>query len=224
MARSLAAVLNEGNPNKVPTAVQSARMGDILALSPRKASGVVTAGILSLPENARAAAILSARVTAGTTLGPKTPAVPAASASGVPATTLVTTSPEGHVSFNVATDAPSAAEVVYVAEEGDIIEEVIPVVPGTGVGTPLAGKTLVRLLSATILTGGVTGACTVDQRGFAVATTLHAAASQTGAAVQFLAADAVTSARVKYIATPGVGAQSGKPAVVPALTTADKNF
>jgi hypothetical protein len=189
MARSLAAVLNEGNPNKVPTAVQSARMGDILALSPRKASGVVTAGILSLPENARAAAILSARVTAGTTLGPKTPAVPAASASGVPATTLVTTSPEGHVSFNVATDAPSAAEVVYVAEEGDIIEEVIPVVPGTGVGTPLAGKTLVRLLSATILTGGVTGACTV-----------------------------------KYIATPGVGAQSGKPAVVPALTTADKNF
>ena len=65
------------------------------------------------------------------------------------------------------------------------------------------------------------GACTVDQRRFAVATTKHAAASITGL-VQFLVADAVSSARVKYIATPGVG--TARAAVVPALDTVDKNY
>lgn len=222
--RALQAIMNEGNPNKVDAALQVARAGDIMRLSPCYIRAAVVAGILTLPENARASAILQARVTAGTTLGPKAPAVPAASATGIPATTLVTTSPEGHISFNVATDAPTAAEVTYIPEEGDIIEEVVVVVPGTGVGTPLAGKNIQRLLEATVLAGGVVGAATVDQRGFAVATTRHAAGSQTGAAVQFLAADAVTSARIKYIATPGIGSQSSKPPVVPAFMTADKNF
>jgi len=127
------------------------------------------------------------------------------------------------VSFNVATDAPSAAEVTYTAEEGDIIEEIIPVVPGTGVGTPLAGRSVRRLLAATQLAGTVTGTCTVDQRGFAVATTRHAAASATGAAVQFLVADAVSSALIRYIAMPGVG--NGAPAVLGTnLDVADKNY
>lgn len=202
--RSLRNILDEANPNKTDTAEQQARSGSMAALIPRFLRGTVTAGILTLPENARASAILGAFVRAGVTLGPKNPVVPAATASGIPATTNVTTSPEGHISFNVATDAPTDAEVTYVAEEGDIIEEVIPVVPGTGVGTPLASRNIKRLLSATVLTGGVVGACTVDQRGFAVATTRHAAASATGLA-QFLAADAVTTATIRYIATPGIG-------------------
>jgi hypothetical protein len=222
MARSLVDILNEGNPNKVGTALQQARGGSMLGLIARFAKGTVTAGILSLPENARAGAILAATVTAGTTLGPKTPVVPAATASGVPATTNVTISPEGHASFNVATDAPTAAEVIYVPEEGDVIEEVITVVPGTGVGTPLAGRNVRRLLEATALTGTVVGACIIDQRGFTVATTKHAAASITGAAVQFLAADAVTTARIKYIATPGIG--TARAALGGALSTADKNY
>lgn len=220
--RSLRDILNEANPNKTDTGLNAARAGSMLALVPRFIRGSVTAGILSLPENARAGSILAATVTAGTTLGPKTPSVPAASASGVPATTLVTTSPEGHISFNVATDAPSGAEVVYVPEEGDIIEEVIPVVAGTGVGTPLQGKNVRRLLEATILTGTVTGTCTVDQRGFTVATTRHAAASANGASIQFLVADAVTTARVKYIATPGVGPQ--RAALGTNLDTANKGY
>jgi uncharacterized membrane protein len=182
----------------------------------------VTAGILTLPESARASAILGAFVRAGSTLGPKSPTVPAATASGIPATTTVTTSPEGHVSFNVATDAVTDAEVTYVAEEGDVIEEVIPVVPGTGVGTPLAGRNIKRLLAATAITGGVVGACTVDQRGFAVATTKHAAASVLGLA-QFLAADAVTSATIRYIATPGIGNGTRAP-LGTNLDVADKPF
>jgi hypothetical protein len=220
--RDLQAILDEANPNKLPTAAQQARLGSMLALAPRFAKAAVVSGILTLPEDARAGAILAATVTAGTTLGPKTPAVPAATASGIPATTLVTTSPEGHISFNVATDAVTAAEVVYVKEEGEIFEEVITVVPGTGVGAPLQGRNIRRLLEATALTGGVVGACIVDQRGFTVATTKHAAASITGAAAQFLAADAVTSARIKYIATPGVGAT--KPALGATLDLVDKNY
>lgn len=202
--RTLRNILDEANPNKTDTAMQQARAGSGLALIPRFVLGTVTAGILTLPESARAAYILGAFARAGTTLGPKNPVVPAASASGVPATTNVTTSPEGHISFNVATDALTSAEVTYVAEEGDIIEEVIPVVPGTGVGTPLAGRNVKRLLAATALAGTVTGTSTIDQRGFAVATTRHAAASAAGL-VQFLAADAVSSALIRYIATPGVG-------------------
>lgn len=220
--RSLRQILDESNPNKALTAAQQARLGSLLDLSPRLAKGTVTSGILTLPEDSRAGAILAATVTAGTTLGPKTPVIPAATASGIPATTTVTTSPEGHISFNVATDAPTAAEVVYVKEEGEVIEEVIPVVPGTGVGNPLQSRNVRRLLEATALTGGVLGACVIDQRGFAVATTKHAAASITGAAVQFLAADAVTSARIKYIATPGVGAT--KAALGVNLDVADKGY
>jgi len=220
--RSLRNILDESNPNKSDAGLQLARVGSMLALIPRFIKGTVTAGILTLPESARASAILMARVTAGTTLGPKNPVVPAATASGIPATTNVTTSPEGHVSFNVATDAPSAAEVLYVPEEGDVISEIIPVVPGTGVGTPLASRQAKRLLEATALVGTVTGACIVDQRGFAVATTKHAAAKEDGT-IQFLAADAVSSALVKYIATPGVGNGTKAP-LGTNLDTADKPF
>lgn len=222
MARSLANILDEGSVGKIPNAANQARLGSLLHQVNRFAKGTVTAGILSLPIDARAGQILAATVTAGTTLGPKTPVIPAATASGVPATTQVTVSPEGHASFNVATDAPSAAEVIYVVEEGDVVEDVIAVVPGTGVGTPLAGRGIRRLLEATALTGTVIGACIVDQRGFAVATTKHAAASITGLAAQFLIADAVSSARIKYIATPGVG--TARPALGTNLDTADKNY
>ncbi len=221
-SRSLRDICNEANPSKLESGLQQARLGTLLALVPRVIRGTVTAGILTLPENARAAAILAAFVRAGSTLGPKTPVVPAATAAGIPATTNVTTSPEGHVSFNVATDAPSDAEVHYVPEEGDIIEEVIPVVPGTGVGTPLAGRNIKRLLAATAITGGVVGACVIDQRGFAVATTKHAAASVLGLA-QFLIADAVTSATIRYIATPGIGNGTKVP-VGTNLDLADKPY
>lgn len=220
--RSLRDILNEANPNRIDSGLQQSRLGSALALLPRFIKGTVTSGILTLPENARAGAILAARVTAGTTLGPKSPVVPAATASGIPATTNVTTSPEGHISFNVATDAPTAAEAIYVPEEGDVVEDVIPVVPGTGVGTPLASRQARRLLSATVLTGGVTGDCIVDQRGFAVATTKHVAAKEDGT-IQFLAADAVTSARVRYIATPGVGNGTKAP-IGSNLDTADKPY
>lgn len=220
--RSLRDILNEANPNKTDTGLQLARAGSLLARVPRFIKAAVATGILSLPENARASAILAARVTAGTTLGPKNVVVPAASASGVPATTNVTTSPEGHISFNVATDAPTEAEVEYLPEEGDVVEEVIVVVPGTGVGTPLSSRKARRLLEATALVGTVTGACVVDQRGFTVATTKHAAAKEDGT-IQFLAADAVSSARVKYIAIPGVG-NGTRAALGTNLDTADKTF
>lgn len=221
-SRSIRDGLNEANPNKTDTFLNLARSGSLMSQVVRFIKGTVAAGILTLPENARAGQIIAATVTAGVTLGPKTPVVPAATASGIPATTNVTVSPEGHVSFNVATDAPTSAEVMYAPEEGDVVSDVIPVVPGTGVGVPLAGRNIRRLLEATAVTGGVVGACIVDQRGFAVATTKHAAGSITGAAVQFLAADAVTSALIKYIATPGVG--TAKAALGTNLDVVDKNF
>lgn len=204
MARLLLDAFNDGNPNKLANAANVGRLGTILRGGRRFIKGTVTNGILSLPLAARAAHILGARVTAGTTLGPKTPVVPAATASGVPATTNVTLSPEGHISFNVATDAPTAAEVEYIAEQGAIYTEVIAVASNSGV--PLAGRNVKRLLSVTSLAGTLTGALVVDQRGTAPATG-HAAAKQDGTGFSFNNSDAVTSASVTYIATVGVGTE-----------------
>ena len=206
MARTFSDVFNEGQLQKLANAAQASRLGTILRGGRRFVKGTVTNGILSLPLTARAAHVLSARVTAGTTLGPKTPVVPAATASGVPATTNVTLSPEGHISFNVATDAPSAAEVEYIAEQGAVYTEILPVASNSA--TPLAGRNVKRLLAATSLAGTLTGALVVDQRGTAPATG-HAAAKQDGTGFSFANADAITSVTVTYIATPGVGTELG---------------
>lgn len=217
MSRSLADILNEGNLNKVADAIKAGRVGTILKGLPQYFKGTVTSGILTLP--VPAATILSANALAGTTLGPKTPVIPAAGATGVPATTTVTTSPTGNASFNVATDALSSAEVLFLAETGETFTEVVAVASNTGV--PLASKNVKRLLAATSLAGTLVGALVVDQRGTAPATG-HAAAKADGTGFAFNSSDAVTSASVTYIATPGVGAT--KSDAVAALAVSDKNW
>lgn len=217
MTRSLADVINEGNLNKVGNALASGRVGTILKGGRQYFRGAVSAGILTLP--VPAAVILRAIATAGTTLGPKTPVIPAAGATGVPATTQVTISPTGNASFNVATDALTAAEVEFIAEEGEVFSEVLAVASNAAV--PLASKNVIRLLSATSLAGTLTGALVVDQRGTAPATG-HAAAKADGTGFAFNSADAVTSVSVTYIATPGVGAT--KADAVAALGVSDKNW
>jgi hypothetical protein len=217
MSRSTADILDEGGIGKIPPAMATGRVGTILKGQRQYFRGTVTAGILTLPTPA--AVILRAIATAGTTLGPKTPVIPAAGATGVPATTQVTISPTGNASFNVSTDALTAAEVEYLAETGQVFSEVLAVASNTGV--PLASKNVIRLLSATSLAGTLVGALVVDQRGTAPATG-HAAAKADGTGFAFNSSDAVTSVSVTYVATPGVGTAKGDP--VAALAVSDKNW
>lgn len=212
MSRTLAAVLNEANPNKLPVAAQVARLGSVLKLSPAFVRGAVASNVLALPEGRRAVAILYAYAVAGTVTGQLTPVVGPA-----PATTEVGITDDGQIAFQ-ATDAVTEAEVVYVSAEGEIFEEVIPI--ATNVGTPLASRKGLILLEAEALVGTVTGVAAVEARGTTPGTG-EAALTDEGD-VEFAAADAVTSARVKYVAAPGIG--TAKAAVVPALSVEDKDF
>jgi hypothetical protein len=214
MARSLRTILNAANPNNVDSALQAGRVGSVLALSARGVRGAVVANVLVLPENARAAAILEVRAVAGTAVGLFTPLATGAT----PVTTEAAINAVGNIVF-AAADAVTEAEVVYIAEEGDVTEDVIPVASNSG--TLLANRRAKRVLEVTRLVGTDIGVATVVGRGATPADN-QAAANAAGTAIVFNAADAVTSARVKYIAQPGYG--NAPPPVVPALDAALYDF
>lgn len=212
MSRSLKAILNEANPNKLPTAAQVLKLGTVLSGSPQFRKLTVTSHVAALPETAKAAQLLRVFATAGTSAGAKTVV------EGAPAAGQVAISPTGDVIFN-ATDAVTAAEVLYVAEEGPVVEEVVAV--AANVGTLLQSKAARVLLSAVALAGSSVGAKTVDYRAAAAAAG-EAAINAAGTGIVFAGADAVTSARVRYIATPGIGTTPADP--IASITTEDRDF
>jgi hypothetical protein len=203
MSRSLREILNEGNANKIPNAARDVRLGNALAVVPRYFRGTVTSHILTLPEASRAAVILRGYTTIGTTLGEVTPlksnAAPSSSLDAAP-------NALGNVLF-LAADAVTEAEILYVPYEGDVVEDVIAV--ASHVGTPLGSRAVALLLEAEALTGGSAGAKTIVARGTAAPSAGQAALLSLPTSVRFAAADAVTSARIKYIAAPGFGDITG---------------
>jgi hypothetical protein len=202
MGRTLKTIANQGDQNKLGAVFQAGRLGSAIALLPRFYKGAVASHVMTLPENARARVVLAAFATAGTVTGSMTP-VP----GGAPTTGQVGITATGNIVFATA-DAVTAAEVYYVTWDGEIIEEIVPVV--SHVATPSSGRGAALLLSATATTGGVVGNKTVDFRGAAIATG-EAGINLLGTGVTFATADTVTQARIKYVATPGVGV--GKPAI-----------
>lgn len=214
MPRTLKTILNESNPSKLGAAGQCAKMGTLLALSPRYVDSAVASHVLTLPEAARAIHILHCYATAGTVTGQMTPI----DNDGAPATTEVAVTPTGNIIFQ-ATDAVTAAEVLYLMCEGAIYEETVVV--ATNVGTLLGSRSGRLLLEATALVGTTTGAETIVARGTTPATT-QAALNDAGTGVVFAAADAVTRATIKYIAAPGIGSEDT--AVVPELDVSEWLF
>lgn len=213
MARSLKTIANQGDQNKLGAVFQAGRLGSAVHLIPRFFKGTVASNVLVLPQHARAAAVLTAFATAGTSAGAKTYV-----AGGTAAAGQVSINAVGNIVFN-GTDAVTAAEVIYVTVEGDIIEEIVPVV--SHVATPSFGRNAVLLLEAEALAGTLPGDKVVDLRGASIATT-EAGLNFAGTGVVFATADAVTSARIKYVATPGVGSQ--KPAIGANWDAADWAF
>lgn len=195
MSRSLKTILNEANANKLPSAAQQANLGSMLGLVARTIRAAVSSHKIVLPDDAKAVAVVAAFSTAGVLTGALSPTF------GAVTTGLVGVNNTGDILFATA-DAVTSADVVYLAMEGQVFEDYVPVVANSA--APLADRNISRLLEAESLTGTLTGALTVIARGGTVATG-QAAASLTGAAVSFFAANAVTTARIKYIAMPGVG-------------------
>jgi hypothetical protein len=93
-----------------------------------------------------------------------------------------------------------SVELVYVAAEGTIVTETVQVV--ASVATFLAGKTGIKVLSATVLAGIVLGAKATVKRATAPAAT-KVALSALGTGVTFNVADVVNgSASITYLARP----------------------
>lgn len=196
MSRSLRTILNESNANKADTALKLARAGDFLARVPRTLIAAVVGHKVVLPDNAKCEQVLSAFVTAGTVTGRFNPTYV------TPATTKdVAPNGAGDIVF-LAADAVTAVELTYLAFEGEIVEETGPV--AAGVFTPSGSRKAMCVLSATGLAGSVIGAKTPVLRAAAPATT-QVAVSLTGNIAFNSGTDALTSATVKYVATPGVG-------------------
>lgn len=195
--RTLRAIMDEGNPNKMADAARSLPMGRALSLVPRTYRGAVAGHILTLPESAKARVLLAAYSVAGTLTGELTPLQRGTAV----ATTEAAPNASGNILF-AAADAVTEAEVVYLAYEGEEVEDLL-VVSGD-VGTLLNGRAAAVLLEVTSLAGTLTGALTPTTRG-ATPTTGLAAIQDDPHAIEFAAADAVTSATVRYIAQPGEG-------------------
>lgn len=197
MARTEKNALNEANPNRLPSAAQFLPLGNALALLPRTVSGAVTANILALPEEARALVGLWAYATAGTAAGEKAYVI-----GGAPAAGEFSITPEGNLIFN-GTDAITAAQVAYIAIEGEVYEETAQVVGSSAALS--SGRVSALLLEAEVVTGLVPGAKAVQPRGTAAAAG-EAELNDLGTAVTFDATDVVAgTARLRYVIFPGTG-------------------
>lgn len=205
--RPLRDALNEANPNKIPTALQVVRVGDFIGGGTRYVRGTVASNTLTLPAGAKAMLLQGGFNIAGTGgVG----VIDVVAEDATLASGQAQVSPAGDIAF-FAADAITEAEVYYTALEAEPITVDITVVAATGVGalTPRAG---LRLVAAEALTGTVTGVATVIARAGTPASG-QAALSANGENVQFLIADAVTSARLTYIPQPGFGPTPASAAV-----------
>jgi hypothetical protein len=192
-----------------------ALLGSMLALVPRTRRFTVTSNKITLPDNAKANVILCCYVTAGTVSGQFTPVY-----DSTPATTQVSTNAQGDIVF-LSTDAVTEAEVTYVPFEGEVIEEIVAC--AASLAAPSGSRRILCLLAGEALAGTVTGVKVVDDRATASPATGHVAANKLGTGALFNnGTDAVTSARIKYIATPGFGV--ALPALGVTLDAVDKGF
>lgn len=199
MSRPLRDVLNESNPNKLPTAAQSLPLGNALALATMFAAGPVVADTLVLPETEKAGQITRAFARAGGSTGYKTVVAP----ESTPAAGQCAITPSGDVLF-AAADAVTDAEVIYAPVEGAVFEDVVDA--AASAATFSQGRRALALLEAEVIAGVIPGAKAPAARG-SVPAAGTAALSAAGTGVAFNAADVVAgSVRLRYIAVPGVGA------------------
>lgn len=201
MSRTLRYILNEANPNRLGNALQLARFGDFLARAPRTIRATVSSNKIVLPDNAKCERVLACFVTAGTVSGWFEPIH-----DSTPATTRVSPNAQGDIVF-LSTDAVTEAEVTYLPYEGEVVEETV--VCSASLALASGGRRVQLVLEAEALAGSVTGVKTINDRAASPATTT-ANANLLGTGVQFNnGTDAVTRARIKYIAMPGVGSAKG---------------
>lgn len=193
MSRTLKTVLNEANPNRLPSALQAAMVGTALATIARTIRVPVSGNIAVLPDDARARALLNVYVSAGTVSGQFGTLAP----NATPTTTNAAINAVGNVAF-FGTDAVTEAEITYIPVEGEIVEDTLTV--ASNVGLLHGGRKALVILNAENTTGGGSSALTVLARGSANPAAGNTRIDLTGASLRFEAS--VTSATVRYVAEP----------------------
>ena len=200
MARTIKDVLNESNPNKLPSGAQIAQLGSALALEPIFVDSAVVANTIALPSAAKAKLGLAAFASAGGATGPL-----AYVAGGAPVAGEFSVSASGDIVF-AAADAVTRAEVSYLPFEGELITESV-FVAASSAALP-SGRKAVLLVSASVISGVIPGAKIVVDRGSAPAAG-EVAINAAGSAIAFNAADVVAGqASLTYVITPGSGGTS----------------
>lgn len=200
LERDLGEVLDAANPNNFPRAMANAKPGAAYRGVLRCAVVAANASaICVLPDEAKAVALASVYVRSGANAGYKEPVNPGATL----AANQAKITPTGDVIITAAASTPEV-EIWYWSAEQTPITADIAVVAATGVGTLPQGYEGMTLLAAEATAGTVTGDATVIARGGTPATG-EAALAASGAAVQFLIADAVTRATITFLPVPGVG-------------------
>jgi hypothetical protein len=205
--------LNEANPNLMGDASRELPLGDALNLVVRYVRGAVVDNLFVFPERSRPQLVVGAIATHGAAPGYK-PIVPFVA----PAPGQASLRPNGSLEFNAA-DAITMAEIQYIAFDGPVLEEEMEVV--ANVATFANGRGAVAPLEVEALEGGSVGEKTVVIRGTTPGVG-EAAAQFDPTGVEFAAADAVTRARIKYVAQPGMG--NVREAVGVSLDAVDKNY
>ncbi len=195
--RSNQQVLEEANPSKIDGSFNNIGLGSAFGNIARHTRGTVATNVLTLPDAAKAVALITVFATVGTSAGAKTPV------SGAPSAGEVSISADGNVVFN-ATDAVTAAEVVYLSAEGAVVEAQVPVADDGSTQLPNSRSAIVLISASLDDDADSAGPKTVVARAASAASAGEAKLNLAGQFVfntTDVGSDPVT-ATVKYIEYP----------------------
>ena len=205
------ASLDQAPPQQIADLFRAMGLGHFIRAMPTPLRAVVPSAVtvnpyvaasvlcITLPDDAKAHSLFRVYARSGTAAaGPLTVDNPDTYvANGNPATLHCTVAPTGDLIFHGA-DAWTSIDLLYLPEKYDVFEVTLPVV-SNDILLPSGNGEALFILEAQALVGTSIGNKIVDPPGTAVAAG-HAALDLAKLNAVFNAADAVTSARVKYAA------------------------
>jgi hypothetical protein len=206
-------MLNKANPQELADFLRYCKLGDMVRSLPVKLVKQVpvagaasnynlsTIDVVTLPTDAKAAFILRATGRAGTTVDEYTPQAFGAT----PATTQCAVTPCGDIGLNRSTDAVTDLDILYVPEQGEVVEIELAVTTGVlTLPSSWTSRGVLMLLEAEATAGTITGKKTVlvplAGGGAGLPATTKAQLTSNKTTVSFNnATDAVSKARVKCL-------------------------
>lgn len=207
---SLKAALDRSNPNTLPDAFRSIKLGQTLrqdlkqtlrrknpSANGTSVSDDATVHTVPLADDAKASTVLRAYARLGAAgTGEMTikvaPAIPTMSGE-------IGVSPAGNI-VTLAADAITDLDVEFIAMRGDVVEFDAPVVTNAiAIPAAMLARGVVDMLAAKALTGGVVGDKIIQTSSGSAASAASSRLDLAKANIKFAPGDAVTTAHVKLV-------------------------